>query len=145
MTNEKPPCPQCDSNAKVKTRGGGSKGLYRYICEDPSCRCTWQEIAPHKLLPGEERKIIKKPLGGNRDNGYKCGKCGLRKLGHVCTKVMSFQMNVDLDTLSIVAVGESSVSVETEIADDMPPLALFEQPLPFSSLSSRVGMSDRVL
>ncbi len=139
MTNAKPPCPTCNTTDKVKTKGGGSKGLYRYVCEEPSCGCMWQEVAPHKRPLNEGRRVVMKSLT-KRDSGYKCGKCGAKKLGHTCPMASPSSPTDNLANVAIVAIGQTATAASSDLndADDMPPLALFQQPVPFARMPARM-------
>lgn len=133
MTYDKPPCPKCCDASKVKTKGGGSKGMYRYVCESVDCDTEWQQVPPHKMIPGQVSKLIMKSQS-RRDVGYKCGKCGAMKLGHKCSATSP---SADKDgPLSLVQLGEAEVESDLLCSDEFPPLALFQQPQPFSNLSS---------
>ena len=131
MTYDKPPCPGCGAASKVKTKGGGSKGLYRYVCEAVQCGAEWQQIPPHKSKADGASKIIMKTKS-KREAAYKCGRCGAKKLGHTCPHTTPHSSQVD--TIALVPLGEAASS--ESMPDDLPPLSLFRQPLPFSKLTS---------
>ena len=44
----------------MSTLGGGSLGLYRYICKDETCKAEWQQVPLHKLACGERPNPIMK-------------------------------------------------------------------------------------
>lgn len=60
MPRPKPPCPKCGDSHSVSTLGGGSLGLYRYICKDVMCKAEWQQVPLHKLACGERPNPIMK-------------------------------------------------------------------------------------
>lgn len=135
----KPSCPVCGDTAKVKTQGGGTKGKYRYMCEKADCSSEWQEIPPHLINDSNHiRNVVMKNSKPSKKTGrYKCGRCGAAsKKGHVCKLD---DRGDNLTTLSIIAVGADHAEIVHASADDdssMPPLALFQQPMPFAQLSA---------
>lgn len=135
----KPPCPTCGDVSKVKTQGGGTKNLYRYTCEKADCDTEWQQIPPHKVQPGEVQKVIMKS-DAKRAVQYKCGFCGAKKKGHKCKKFQNAEDD-GLATLSLVAIGDAEPSDEQQNADtnEMPPMALFNYPAPFSGIQMSVS------
>lgn len=111
----KPPCPICGDNVRVKTLGGGTRGMYRYACEHPSCSSEWQQVAPHKQDPNIDVCIVMKKAGASRK--YHCGVCGAMKRGHTCS-----------------APDESStdeVTIQVDTSDTV--FKVVAQPVPFQS------------
>ena len=111
----KPPCPMCGDNVRVKTLGGGTRGMYRYTCEHPSCSSEWQQVAPHKQDPRVPTSIIMKKPGASRK--YRCGVCGAMKRGHVCV------------TPDESSTEEVTIQVDTSDAT----FKVVTQPVPFQS------------
>lgn len=111
----KPPCPMCGDVSRVKTMGGGTRGLYRYACEIPTCSAEWQEEPPHKRSPSKARKVIMKKSGALRK--YRCGVCGALKRGHTCTGSSE---------------EESAAAVEVDTSDSIFQI-MAQQPVPFQS------------
>ena len=83
MTLSKPCCPKCFKNDNVRTLSGGSFGKYRYICE--SCDQKWQQIPPHRMNDVKSCELTLSSSIKKNTGGYKCGKCGLPKKGHICS------------------------------------------------------------
>lgn len=122
----KPPCPVCGDAARVKTIAGGTKGMYRYMCENSDCIAEWQQLPPHKMSPTDVPNIRMKAIKKDA-RAYKCGQCGLPKRGHVCGVR---EARNDPDSMQFVQVNDAV----DHCADDalQPPAALFH-PLPFFS------------
>lgn len=112
--------------------------MYRYMCEKTDCDAEWQEIPPHQINDSNHVRdvVMKNKKVAKKAGRYKCGRCGASsKKGHSCKLD---DRGENLTTLSIIAVGADHAEiVQTSVDDDsMPPLALFQQPMPFAHLMS---------
>ena len=129
MTRAKPTCRQCDSNAFVKTLGGGTHQKYRYACD--KCDSRWQEIPPHRtsVTDVKEQVIISKQ-NPRRSPNYKCGRCGQPKKGHICKAFPSSQSKNDdmLDALLVNVLQPPSLTFQFPQAPSIP--------LPFSDFQN---------
>ena len=98
----KPPCPMCGDNLRVKTLGGGTRGMYRYMCEHLTCSSEWQQVAPHKQDQMAVPSIVMKKPGSSRK--YRCGVCGAMKRGHTCsaTEETTEEVTIQVDTSDTV-------------------------------------------
>lgn len=98
----------------MKTLGGGSRGKYRYQCEDAACTAEWQQTPPHKRTATESLQIVMKKSGEMRK--YRCGRCGALKRGHICS-----------------TAAEDGVSALELDASDSAFQVMQQQPVPFQS------------
>jgi hypothetical protein len=78
MTKPKPQCPRCASADAVRTVGGGTRPMYRYMCT--ACEHTWQCVPPHRVAAVGYAAKITKPM-----RSYRCSLCLQLKRGHTCT------------------------------------------------------------
>ena len=114
---QKPPCIVCGDNSRVQTKGGGSKGFYRYECNNPKCvDVKWQQSRPG--LP-----LVIKVSNGVQKRKYTCTVCGQVKRNHVCGSI------------------STKIDDENDSSDIQPPLALVQLVNPFAPLPSLAPLS----
>jgi hypothetical protein len=75
----------CTDRANVRSRSGGSKGKYYYHCD--TCDADWQQIPPHKAITSDVQITL--PVYQKHAKFNKCSKCGQRKKGHTCPKIVA--------------------------------------------------------
>lgn len=128
MTKTKPCCSKCKMNEWVKTIGGGTHAMYRYLCED--CEYVWQQIPPHRQDASDPNTlvVVEPKVNTRRPINYKCTKCGKPKRGHVCNdkpaqEDTSFAQTTPFPVVDVLTFG-GVTNLPTPFADfeDMPPL-----------------------